>query len=63
MVCVVYEVIYKLLIVIIFYKTEMAYINFVIPGNKSDLLLTSVSGEYSVNNVTGVKELPSELRS
>lgn len=37
--------------------------NFVIPGNKSDLLLTSVSGEYSVNNVTGMKELASELKS
>lgn len=41
----------------------MAFINFVIPTNKSDLLLTSVSQEYSIDNVTIVKELPSALKS
>lgn len=41
----------------------MVYFDFVIPVNKSDLLLTSVSDDYSVDNVTGVKELPSSLKS
>lgn len=39
----------------------MAFINFVIPGKLSDLLGTGISGEYVVNNVTGVKTLQSEL--
>lgn len=41
----------------------MAYINFSIPEKKGDLLNTSFSNNYSVKNVTGVKELPSEIKS
>ncbi|CAH1118535.1 unnamed protein product [Phaedon cochleariae] len=41
----------------------MAYMNFVIPGKKEDLLKTSVSDEYSVKNVLVQRELSQELKN
>ncbi|XP_074029546.1 CAP-D2 condensin subunit [Leptinotarsa decemlineata] len=41
----------------------MAHFNFVIPGNKADLLKSSVRGEYWVQNVLIQKEIPTVLKN